>query len=78
MADKKKLLTDDNLDNVHGGTKSPPILDDGFNGSDEDSLARVTKRKVEPILKNQGNDLLADLETISEGRLKKEAIIKEK
>ena len=46
MADKKNLLTDDSLDNVHGGTKSPPILDDGFKGSDEDSLARVKKERL--------------------------------
>lgn len=78
MADKKNLLTDDNLDNVHGGTKSPPILDNGQDESDKDLLAGIKKKKIEPILKSVGNDLLADLETISEGRLKKEAIIKEK
>ena len=31
MKDNKKVLVDEDLDNVSGGTKSPPILDDFAN-----------------------------------------------
>ena len=42
MKDNKKVLVDEDLDNVSGGTKSPPILDDFANSEN--------RPKINPIV----------------------------
>ena len=47
MNKDRKIIKDNDLDNVHGGTKSPPLKDDAGKerGLDNSPLSSVYKKK---------------------------------